>query len=395
MRGQVLVATALLLTAAVAPVAAQGQSSASAYAGTHVTFDTDSKAVVDYTVNGETVADDVKVQSQSAAESGGSVSATTDLDAVTSTSFTGAALSVDATAEAQATVSSESGAQLRANDNSRGVLQVKSNGEAQYVHVDLENGASAESESDRRVVVTNEDGATGTFIVVGDGQVTVNERGNVTADLQSDAQLVYRQYPQGRSEEDEKHEQMIADGVVAAEVYVMEGAESGGDAVVDVVSYGQETTVTVEERTENEVRMTAESSQQQGKVVLTTISEQAFESVENLDVTVDGEAAAQAESYSGLRAAADDGETSKFLVRQQSSAEASADVLVAVNGFSTREVTMQSTDSDGSDGGTDGGSDGSDGGDDASGSSGAGPGFGAFAAVVALGAALVALRARQ
>jgi PGF-CTERM protein len=84
----------------------------------------------------------------------------------------------------------------------------------------------------------------------------------------------------------------------------------------------------------------------------------------------------EAESYSEVQSAANGGDTSKFLVRSSSSAQASTDVVVGVNHFSARDVSMQS-------GGDDGGSGGA--------SSGGQPGFGAGIAVVALvGAALLA-----
>lgn len=90
--------------------------------------------------------------------------------------------------------------------------------------------------------------------------------------------------------------------------------------------------------------MTAERSQSEGKVIITTLSQGAFGAAENAEVTVDGEAAAKASSYSELRSATEGGEQSWYLVRQQSSAEASGEVLVAVNHFSERSVAVTSGD---------------------------------------------------
>jgi len=101
-------------------------------------------------------------------------------------------------------------------------------------------------------------------------------------------------------------------------------------------------------------------------------------------VTVDGEAAAEASSYSELAGGIGSDE-SRYMVTQSSDASATADVLVAVNHFSERDVAIQSADGDDSDGddGADGddsdGGNGDDGGDDDS-----VPGFGAGAALVAL-----------
>ena len=366
-----------------------------AYAGTHVEFETASDAIVDYSVNGNTVFQSMKVQSQSAAESQGSVRADVGLSAVTN--ITGAAVSVDSQ-EVSATVTAESGATMKAHDNSRGILVVRSGGDSQYVTVNVSGSSQAESESDQRVVVSSDDGTQGTFIVVGDGEVTVNEQGNVSADLESEDKLVFRSYSEGRSEEDEQEEQAISDGQAAAEVYVMESSEQGSEFAADVVQYSEDTTVEVTQQSEGTVRMTADRSQDQGKIIITSVSEQAISSAEDLQVAVDGEAAAEASSYSDLESAIGS-DSSKFLVRQQSSAQASADVLVAVNQFSTREITM-SEDGDGSDGSGTDGTDGSDGdGSDGSGTDGTdgsdgdggqettdadGPGFGPIAALIAL-----------
>jgi PGF-CTERM protein len=362
-----------------------------AYAGSYVEFETTNDAIVDYSVNGNTVFQSVKVQSQSTAENQGSVRAGVGLSAVTD--ITGAALSLDSQTEVSATVTAESGATMEAHDNSRGILVVRSGGDSQYVTVNVSSSSQAENEGDQRVVVSSDDGTQGTFIVVGDGEVTVNEQGNVSADLESDDKLVFRSYSEGRSEEDEQEEQLISDGQAAAEVYVMESSEQGSEFAADVVQYSEDTTVEVTQQSEGTVRMTADRSQDQGKIIITSVSEQAINSVEDLQVTVDGEAAAEASSYSDLESAIGS-DSSKFLVRQQSSAQASADVLVAVNQFSTREITM-SEDGDDSDGsGTDGtdGSDG-DGGQETTGAD--GPGFGPIAALIALVAVAALAAARR
>ena len=341
-----LVASGALPTGTAAATTQQSE----AYAGTHIEFETTSEAIANYSVNGNTVFESMKVQSQSGAESRGDVQAGVGLSAVTS--ITGAALSLESQTEASATVTAESGATMEAHDNSRGILVVRSDGESQYVTVNVSGSAETESESDQRVVVTNENGAEGTFIVVGDGEVTINEQGNVSANLESNGKLVFRSYSDGRNEGDEQKEQLISEGKAAAEVYVMQKSEQGGELAADVVEYGEGTTVEVTQQTEGTVQMTADRSQQEGKIIITSVSEQAISSVEDLQVTVDGEAAAEASSYSDLEGAIGS-DTSKFLVRQQSSAQASADVLVAVNQFSTREITMSedgsdSEDSDGS-----------------------------------------------
>lgn len=368
---------AVLLVASGVGATATSGTQQQAYAGSHVTFDTTSNAVVDYTVEDTTLLESVKVQSQSKAKSNSGVSLDGDLSAVTG--FAGSAISVDAKTSTQATITTESGATMQAHDNGHGILVVESGSERQFVTANLSESSSAKAAGDNRVVVTTEDGTKGTFIVVGDGDVTVNEAGNVTASLSENSKLVFRSYPEERSESDEKQEQMIADGTAAAEVYVMQEAESNGETVVDVVQYGEDTSVEVTEKTKGKLTMTAERSSSEGRVIITSVSESVIESTENVQVTVDGKAAAKASSYSELRSATNGGETSKFLVHQQSSAEANAEVLVGVNHFSTRTIAMQSGENASGDTGADSENEGD------GGTSGVGaPGFGVGVSLVAL-----------
>jgi PGF-CTERM protein len=359
--------------AAAAPAATQ-QAEGEAYSGAFVEFETTSAAVSDYAVDGSVVVENVTAQS--ASESGLGLDA--GLESVTSVN--GSVAGVDLGADAAATVTTESGAEMEAHDNQRGVLQIHAGGESQVVQADV--SGEAEAESDERVVVSNGDGSQGAFIVVGDGETTVNEEGDVVARLEGDSQLVYRQYEGERTDSDRKQERMIRNGTATAEVYVHGAAESGSDAednATSVVEYGQDTTVEVQEHSESEINVTAERSQSQGKVVITTVSEEAFGSAESTEVFVDGEAAAEVDSYGEVRSAAQGGEESAYMVRQDSSASAATDVVVGVNHFSERSISMQS---DGETGG-DGGLSGAD-----------GPGFGALVALAALGAAFVAARYR-
>jgi PGF-CTERM protein len=361
---------------------ASTQANASAYSGTHVSFDTQANAVVDYAVDGETMLQSVAVQSQSQAESDLGLGVDAGLQAVAQ--MTGAGLSMDKTATASASLSVQSGASVSAHDNTHGSLVVASSGQSQYVEVGLAGSAQTSQESDSRLVVTTENGTKGTFIVVGDGEVTVNDRGNVSASVEQDSRLVFRSYGESRSSADEKQEQLIADGTAAAEVYVM---QQGGATVSDTVTYTGDTTVEVTQQAEGSLEMTAERSQSEGRVIITSLSEDAYGSVEDVSVTVDGEAAAQAASYSELRQSTNGGDSSTYMVRQAASASANAQVLVGVSHFSERSVTV-TEDGSGSGGGDGSNGDDSDGTTDAS-----GPGFGVLASLVALvGMALLARR---
>lgn len=393
MRTIALALSALLVLAGAAPASASIWSQdAAGYDGTHVTFATEANAIVDYTVDGTTVLRSVEIQSQSEAESSGVVDAGTSLSAMSN--LEGSAVSTSSETAAGATLTTESGATLEAHDNGHGIMVVAAGDESQYVQANVSSNTEAEANADGTVTVTSDDGTEGTFIVLGEGNATVNEDGDVVAELESDSKLVFRSYPDGKDDGDEKQEAMIADGTAAGEVHVM--AEESGETTVDTVTYAQDTTIEAEQSAEGEVEMTIDRARHEGKIVITSVSESAISSTEDLSVTVDGKAAAEASSHSELRGAIGS-DNSKYMVRQASSASADAEVLVAVNHFSERTVRMSSQGTpsdDGSDGsGSDGsGDDGS--GDDGTPSSGTTPGFGALIALVALGGALYLVRLR-
>ena len=381
-------ATALILTALIAvsavPAAAMATTNnqqASAYTGTHVQFDVKQNAVANYQVGGKTMLDSVKVQSGSSGDTGGLFGGSLSLSSVTS--IEGSALSLDATANAAATISVSGSAKMKAHDNGHGILVVKSGGSQQAVVANISSGASASAESDQQVSVTTESGTKGTFIVVGEGSVTVNENGDVSAKLQSNSKLVFRSYPDGKSDQAEQNEKLIASGQAAGEVYV---EEQNGEMVTDTVTYGQETTVEASASAENTVTMTVNRASSKGKIFITSVSEAAVGSTANMNVTVNGEAATEVSSYSKLEGAIGS-DSSAYMVKQASSASAKAQVYVAINHFSEKQVKMSGS-GNGTDSGGDGGSDGG------SGSSGGSvPGFGIGAALVAaLGAALLAYR---
>jgi PGF-CTERM protein len=391
MNVKALAVALLLVVSAIGPATAAATGvtqDASATTGTYVEFQTDGDALTDYSVNGKTVVDSVAVQSKSEAQSSGGLGASVSLKAVTN--FQAAGLSIasgfDSQASTSATVESQSGATIEAHDNDRGVMVVTAAEESQYVMANLSSDAEAEQSSDKRVVVTKESGESGAFLVVGEGKVTVNEEGNVSADLAQDAKLVYRQYEGERSDGEKQQEQLIADGTATAEVYYQQAEESGEDGqqrTADVVRYSEDTTVEVTERSQNEVNMTVERAQSQGKVVIVSVSEAAMENAQNAKVFVDGEAAVKASSYSEVQSAANGGDDCKYLVQSSSSAQASTDVVVGINHFSAREMSVQSGDDSSS------GGDGGDGSGDSP-TEGSGPGFGVLATLAAIGAALFA-----
>ncbi|QLD89953.1 hypothetical protein HWV07_13300 [Natronomonas salina] len=370
---------------AASPVVAQ-QGEAEAYSGTHVQFDTASNAISGYAVNDEVLVENVSVQSASEARNQAGVEVGAGLESTTD--FRGAGLQLASSANVSATVEVQSGAELQAHDTQRGVFQVRASDDDQIVRAELNDSVDARSEgsSDKRVVVSQEDGGQGAFIVIGDGEVVVDQHGDVTAEVAQGGQLVYRQYQEERSDSDEEAERMIEEGTATAEVYVQEGrsegedsAEDGQETAVHAVEYGQNTSVEVTDRSRDTVNMTVDRSESQGKVVLATLSEAAFDNAESTEVFVDGEAAAQADSYGAVEQSAQDGDEPRYYVEQSSSAEATTDVAVGIDSFSARSVRMQS---DGEGGSGDGGSFAD------------GAGFGVLGALAALAAALVAARRR-
>ncbi|MEF8915146.1 hypothetical protein [Natronomonas sp.] len=382
-----LLMTVSMVSMAAAPAAATQQADGEAYSGANIEFQTTGNAVADYAVDGDVIVENVTVQSASEADSGvdAGLESTTDIDA--------AGLEIDSQARASATISSESGAEMEAHDNQRGVMQVRADGESQVVNVNV--SGEAESESDERVVVTKDDGSQGTFIVVGDGEVVVNDEGEVNSELEQGSELVYRQYDGERSDDDEETEKMIANGTATAEVYVQQSAESGQETAVEAIEYGEDTSVEVTSSAENEVNMTVERTQSEGKVVLTTVSEEAFENAGDIEVYVDGNAAAQADSYSAVEQSAMEGDQPRYYVSQSSSAEATTDVAIGIDHFSARNVQMTSEDESTAteDGSTATEGDSTDEQSPAD-SQGDGAGFGALAALAALASALVAVRHR-
>ena len=391
---------AMLLVSAIVPVTAlAGTADQQAYAGSHVEFDTKSNAVVDYTVNGEQTVESMRVQSQSDAESSVGLDGSADLDAAAD--IVGAALSLQAETDASASLTTESGASIEAHDNGRGSLVVTAEESSQYVALNVSDD-DTEQVSDQRVVYETEDGAAATALVVGEGNVSVTDDGNLTAAVAEDSRLVVRSYTEGRTDGDETEERMIVNETAAASVYVM---TQGEERVTDTVTYGQNTTVDAAQRTEGRVDMTVNRTAHEGRVVVTHVSDETFESADDVAVAVDGDAAASASSYTELRQAASGGETSKYMVEQSSAASADADatVLVGINHFSTRDVMMTDSDNDTSSSDTDTPSDDSDtssddsdtsdgdsessnddSSDDVGTSSGNGPGFGGAAVLLAL-----------
>lgn len=330
-----LVTSLLVMAVPGTAMATEASQSNDTYSGAHVDFAVDGNAITNFSVGGEETFSEVRVQSQSGTDLG------TGLDLGAVVDIDGSSLSLSVTAQTSATIDAESGAELSAHDTERGHLVVSAGDSSQVVEANLAADASAETEGDA-VVVSSGD-RQGAFVVVGDGDVTVTEDGNVAAELASDSQLVFRSYAEGERDEQAKAEEaMIANGTATIDLYV----EQRGDEVVsEAVTYGQETSADVSSSAKNRVEVTLDRSVSEGTIVLTTVSEEAVGSLENLSVAVDGEAAARASSASELRAGAA-GEEPRYMITSHNEAKGEATVAVAIDHFSERTMTMSSTESD-------------------------------------------------
>lgn len=356
---------------------------AESHNGSNVEFQTTDNAVVDYRVNGAVLVDSVKTEARDAVEQRRGV----DVGASVSSNVRvrGSDISTAARTKTRTSLQTGSGATMRAHDSNRGNLLVRATEGGQIVELNVSADVRAEQASDRRAVVTHTDGTQGVVVVVGDGTVMVNDDGNVVADVADDSALVYRQYGSERSEDERAQERMIADGTAAAEVYVTTSSDGDNQPAADVVQYQQDTAVAVEMVNDTAIEMTANRSEADGRVVISSVSEAAFDTTGEVSVTVDGKAATRAESTTDLRTAADGGNNSAFMIRSATTAAASSDVIIAINHFSDREMTVSSDEGDTTTSGTD---DGSTTGEEA-------PGFGVLASFVALvSAALIAMSCR-
>lgn len=92
---------------------------------------------------------------------------------------------------------------------------------------------------------------------------------------------------------------------------------------------------------EGAAEVTVDRAASEGKIVIASVSENALEAADTLEVMVDGEAVVEASSQSELEGAFGSDE-SRYMVVGGGSAEATTKVLVAVNHFSERTITMTS-----------------------------------------------------
>lgn len=356
---------------------------AEAHNGSHVNFQTTDNAVVDYRVNGVALVESVETEARNTAEQRGSVDVGVTISA--DARVRGSTISTAAQTQTRTSFETGSGAAMQAHDSDRGNLLVRASEGDQLVGLNVSENAQTEQASDRRAVVTHADGTQGVIVVIGNGTAMINEEENVVADVSEGSALVYRQYGSERSEQERAQERMIADGTAVAEVYVTEPSDGNDQPATDAVQYEQNTTVAVEMANDTAIELTADRDASDGRVVISSVSEAAFDATSGINVTVDGEAATRVDSGSALRTAADGGSNSAFMAQSATTTAASTDVVVAINHFSERDLAITAADDDTQVAGDD---ESSTTGDEA-------PGFGIIAGLVALvGAALIAIPRR-
>lgn len=371
-----MVVVLVLLVAGCAP--AGGQVTVEPYDGRYVSLDLTDSAVVEYALGGDAVAASIRAES---AERLG-----TDADLSNLTNLEGGVFDDQQVGETAATMTTPT-AQLQAHDNPYGVFTIQPMDEPQYVRIELPRGAEVSDEDNDTVTYRTGNGTAVSLLLVGEGEVAVEED-NVLARLASESQLVLRVSPNGEDEDFAGQNQLVADGRVLGEVYVI---ERDPDVVTDTVVYDPGTTVEGSQADESSIDVLVERQVSDGGVVIAGASDSIVPAGE-VNVTVDGEPAERADSYDEL-ANALGGDRSRFVVAGPDVTDVTS-VAVAIDEFpdSSQRIVVSNgpATADGEDQ-QDGEGDGQQDGDQQEGDGqqddGGGvdqPGFGTLAAVIGL-----------
>ncbi len=371
-----LIAALLCVSLAFAgvPAATTAQTGGEATTGTHISFGVANDAVTGYTVGGTEMFSSFRMQSQSSAVDEGLIEA--NLDEITSiVNINAAGLSVEAETSASTTlnVSSSPGAYVRAHDNGHGTFRVAPGQNTQVGIVNVSSNTELTVEGEEMATLTADNGAEATFMVVGTGgEVATNEDGNLAVRLGANSDLIFKAYPDGKSDAEAEQESLISDGIIGAEVHVM---EQDGERVIDAASYNTFVNYYGTEEAANGTNFTFGSARGTGTLVVTHVSEAAVGSLSSVEAYVNssnGENTVPVEADSAATGVANveqyvGSPESAYYAVPPAEGSASTDVVVAINHFSNRTVTMGQN----------------VGPSDTSGSGGV-PGFGAPAAIAAL-----------
>lgn len=327
----VLVATLLVVSMAAPATVAPAAADEHEYDGEHVAFDVESDGIAEYSVNNETLFSSVDVRAASEAD----VRVGADLETSAFAGLEGAALESTSTTTAAARFESENGARVAAHDTERGHLTVHATEERTLVEINM--SAPVGTTPKGTVIVVGGAKQVGSVFVVGEGSVSVNDEGNIVADLPKGSGLVFRSNGENRDDEDQATERLIERGTAAGEAYV---SERDGEVVADTVEYDTDIDVEVAQYDQGFLELSVQRTTENGTIVVMEITEDLIEDPGDADVRVSGEQATRVDSHAELRQSLGNGEHT-YTVSQATTSQANAAILVAIDNFSEQTVIVE------------------------------------------------------
>jgi len=243
-------------------------------------------------------------------------------------------------------VGTSPGAKLTTHDNSHGTLTMAPGQNTQVAIANVSSNTEVSIEGEEMATVTADNGAEGTFFLSGSGgEIARNDDGNLVIRLSPNADLVFKAYPDGKSDAEAQQESLIADGIIGAEVHVM---ERDGETLYDATTYSTFVSHYGSEETANGTNLTFGSPQGTGTVVVANVNEAAVGSLSSMEVYVNSSSgedtvAVDAESVTESVNNVDEyigTSSSGYYVVPPAEGSTSTDVLVGINHFSNRTVAM-------------------------------------------------------
>jgi len=347
MRKLIIALLCVSLAFAGVPAASTAQTGGEVTTGTNISFGVADNAVTEYTVGGTEMFASIRAQSESSAVEEGLIEA--DIDEISAiANVNGAGLSVNAETAVSTTidVGTSPGAKLTTHDNSHGTLTMTPGQDTQVAIVNVSSNTEVSVEDEEMATVTADNGAEGSFILSGSGgELARNDDGNLVLRLSPNSDLVFKAYPDGKSAAEDQQESLIADGIIGAEVHVM---ERDGETLYDAATYSTFVNYHGSEKTANGTNLTFGSPQGTGTVVVANVNEAAVGSLSSMEVYVNSSSGEEtvAVDQPNATAALDeiDGyistSSSGYYVVPPAEGSTSTDVLVGINHFTNRTVAM-------------------------------------------------------
>ncbi|MFB6236347.1 MAG: PGF-CTERM sorting domain-containing protein [Halopenitus sp.] len=327
----VLVATLLVVSmaapAAVTPAAAGEHE----YDGKHVSFDIKSNGIAEYSVNNETLFSSVKTQA--ASEAAVDVGAGVDASAIAG--FEGAGLEATSTTTAAARFRTENGAQVAAHDTERGHLTIHATEQRTLVQINMSDPVGTTPKG--TLIVVGGAKQVGSVFIVGEGNLSITEEGNIVADLHKGSGLVFRSNGENRTTQDQATERLIERGAAAGEVYV---SKRNGEVVADTVQYDTDISVEIAQYEKGFVEVAVNRTTEKGTIVIMEVSKKLIEDPGAASVRVSGTEATRVDTHAELRRSLGKGEPT-YKVSQATTSQANAAVLVAIDSFSRQTVVIE------------------------------------------------------